>query len=117
MIRRAAVVLLLMMPAAARAGDTYCNPIDVLLADPFIFRQENTYYLYGTAAEDGLLVWTSADLVNWQLRGHAFMRTPQSWSREHFWAPEMFAHKGKYYLHFTAVGGKERHRRIVLAEG
>jgi beta-xylosidase len=103
-------------PAAA-ARDTYCNPLDVLLADPFIYREGDTYYLYGTAARDGLLVWTSHNLVDWQLRGHAFKRSKQTWSRRYFWAPEMFRYRGKYYLHFTAVGGDTQLRRIVLAEG
>src|SRR5438046_1303457 len=84
--------------ATAPQPDTYCNPLDVLLADPFIFHEGNTYYLYATGAWDGMLVWTSSDLVNWRLRGHAFKRAPSTWSRELFWAPELFTHHGKYYL-------------------
>ena len=106
-------------PTSQRA--TYQNPLDVGIADPFIFREGDTYYLYGTEAGDGLFVWTSRDLVNWTNRGHAFQRTIQTWSRRDFWAPELFKHRDKYYLHFTALGGgKERDRRtrrVVLAEG
>ena len=95
--------------------------IDVLIADPFIYREEDTYYLYGTASRSGLLVWTSDDLVDWRLRGHAFERSRETWSRQHFWAPELFKHNDKYYLHFTAQGrapGEEKlDRQIVLAEG
>src|SRR3954471_6319043 len=88
---------------AADAPDQFANPIDVLCADPFIFKSaDRTYYLYGTAAHDGLLVWTSKDLVNWQLRGHAFKRSGQTWANRDFWAPELFEHRGKFYLHFTA---------------
>jgi beta-xylosidase len=104
------------LPSTRTATDTYCNPLDVLLADPFIFHERDTYYLYATAADDGILVWTSQDLVNWRLRGHAFARTPTSWARHSYWAPELFTYRGKYYLHFTAVGD-ERHRRIVLCVG
>src|SRR5687768_5283890 len=103
--------------AATHSSEVYCNPLDVLLADPFIYRQGDTYYLYATSSDRGLLVWTSADLVNWRSRGYAFSRTPETWSRQHFWAPEVFAHRGKYYLHFTVLGGEKRMRRIVLAEG
>ncbi|MGB7160914.1 MAG: glycoside hydrolase family 43 protein [Tepidisphaeraceae bacterium] len=121
-------LLLAVLPATlTRASDappttrpTYQNPLDIEIADPFIFREGGTYYLYGTAAGDGLFVWTSADLVNWTNRGHAFKRTPDTWSRRDFWAPELFKHDGKYYLHFTALGGREkdrRQRRVVLAEG
>lgn len=106
-------------PARPATRDTYANPLDVLLADPFIYHEGKTYYLYATAAGDGLLVWTSENLVDWQLRGHAFRRTRESWSRQHFWAPELFKHNGKYYLHYTAVGGEgdePKMRRIVLSE-
>jgi beta-xylosidase len=106
-------------PATAPA-DTFCNPVDVLVADPFIFQEGDTYYLYGTASGEGLYVWTSADLVHWRLRGHAYERSADTWGRAHFWAPELFAHNGKYYLHFTAVGpteGPTEMRRVVLAEG
>jgi len=101
---------------AHEARDVYCNPLDVLCADPFIYREGDTYYLYATASDHGLLVWTSKDLVNWQNRGLAFARSASTWSRQQFWAPEMFAHHGKYYLHFTALG-ENNARRIVLAEG
>ena len=112
------MLMLLLLLGTAKpqaAADTYCNPIDVLLADPFIHHEGDTYYLYGTSHEQGLLVWTSKNLVNWQLRGFAFHRSEQTWSRRNFWAPELFKHKGKYYLHFTALGQGQR-RRIVLSE-
>jgi beta-xylosidase len=112
-----AVLLALAAPAPLHAEDTFANPIDVLLADPFIYHEGNTYYLYGTAARDGLLVWTSDDLIHWQLRGHAYQRTRETWGRYDFWAPELFKHKGKYYLHFTARGGDNLIRRVALAEG
>src|SRR4051812_34631731 len=126
MMRRAWLVLVLSVLAAPIVAaappttrDTYTNPLDVLLADPFIYREGDTYYLYGTAAANGLLVWTSQNLVDWQLRGYAFHRTKQTWSHEHFWAPELFKQNGKYYLHFTALGGPgdKPVRRIVLSEG
>jgi beta-xylosidase len=121
-VSSAVLILTLLMAGCASsqrtraAGDTFANPIDVLIADPFIFREADTYYLYGTAADDGLLVWTSNDLVNWRLRGHAWKRTKETWGRAYFWAPELFKYRGKYYLHYTAVSAKKE-RRIVLAEG
>ena len=104
-------------------NSTYTNPLPVpeRIADPFVFREGDTYYLYGTSARDGLLVWTSSDLVNWQPRGHAYQRTDESWARRDFWAPELFKHRDKFYLHFTANGREGRSndpvRRLVLAEG
>ena len=86
----------------------------MLIADPFIYHEGNTYYLYGTAADDGLYVWTSKDMVNWQRPGYAWNRSKTS-GRRYFWAPEVFSHNGKYYLHYTAPSAKKE-RRIVLAE-
>jgi beta-xylosidase len=112
-------------PAATTAPHattaTYTNPLAIPehIADPFVFREGDTYYLYGTSARDGLLVWTSGDLVNWQPRGHALTRTNDAWARRDFWAPELFKHRDKYYLHFTANHGNRQDpiRRLVLAEG
>src|SRR5690348_571481 len=98
---------------ATKNVDTYANPLDVLIADPFIYREGDTYYLYGTAADDGLYVWTSHDLVNWRRNGYALKRTQSSWARRNFWAPELFKYRGKYYLHFTAQNANHD-RRIVL---
>ena len=107
--------------ARADAPATYTNPLPTpeRIADPFVFRENATYYLYGTSARDGLLVWTSTDLVNWQPRGHALERTGDGWARRDFWAPELFKHRDKYYLHFTANHGDRAKpvRRLVLAEG
>ena len=69
-------------------------------------------------ATASLLVWTSKNLVDWQAKGFAYHRSPQTWARPaHFWAPGLFKHNGKFYLHFTAQGGEKFLRRIVLTEG
>ena len=108
-------------PTAARTSYTNPLPIPEHIADPFVYREGDTYYLYGTSARDGLLVWTSSDLVNWRPRGHALTRTDDGWARRDFWAPELFKHRDKYYLHFTANHGERRSndpiRRLVLAVG
>ena len=114
--RIAFFLLLSVLTPRTSARDQYCNPLDLLCADPFIYREQDTYYLYATSSDRGLLVWTSADLVNWQVKGFAFTRTDSTWSQRHFWAPELFKHKDKYYLHFTAMGQNKK-RRIVLAQG
>ena len=127
-LTRVLLLTLVLTPVAradtpAAATTTYTNPLPVPehIADPFVFREGDTYYLYGTSARDGLLLWTSSDLVNWQPRGHAYQRTDDDWGRRDFWAPELFKHRDKYYLHFTANGrerrGNDPVRRLVLAEG
>lgn len=102
-------------PLHAATKDTYQNPLDVIIADPFILRANNTYYLYGTTvANYGLEVFSSSNLIDWRGRGFVLHRTPDSWAKNKFWAPECFEHHGKYYLHYTA-SGEARSLRICLA--
>jgi beta-xylosidase len=114
------------------AAPTFTNPLKldvVSAADPFVYREGDTYYLYATATDrlgepgeaaargEGLLVWTSKDLVNWEKRRHVFRVDDRTWSRDRLWAPELFKHGGKYYLHLSAHGGQPPKPRLVLAEG
>ena len=55
-----------------------------------ILHENGVYYLYATSSREGLLVWTSRDLVNWQVRGFAYKRSGQTWANHDFWAPELF---------------------------
>ena len=105
-------------PAPAQGQiTTYANPLDVIIADPFILRQGDAYYLYGTTdARTGFRVWTSSNLIDWRSRGYAYRKTRDDFGQRQFWAPEVFEHKGKFYLHYTAAS-KEFSQRIILAEG
>lgn len=93
----------------------YVNPLDVLLADPFVLLDDGTYYLYATSSPAGYRVWTSPDLVNWRLRGHAFRKTGRSFGQRHFWAPEVVKHRGAYYLVYSARG-RRKSLRLCLAK-
>src|SRR5438105_117274 len=79
-IHRSAFFLLILLVApllraADQSPDTYCNPLDVLIADPFVLHHDGTYYLYGTSrARDGFDCWTSRDLVRWRYRGPVYQR-------------------------------------------
>jgi beta-xylosidase len=111
------VALLLVAPTVhAQQPDTYANPLDVQLADPYVIKHDGTYYLYGTEnADDGFMAWSSRDLVNW--RDHGFIyddRRPGGWARRAFWAPEMFQHNGRFYLHGSAKGRTGVHRLFVV---
>src|SRR5215218_7013562 len=109
LFRSIVLCALLLGPGAvpARADDarvtTYANPLDVILADPFVLRQGDTYYLYGTTdAKLGFRVFTSSNLIDWRERGFAFHKKRSDFGNRNFWAPEVFEHKGKFYLHYTA---------------
>lgn len=78
----------------------------IFLADPTIFLDKDTYYLYGTSSERGFLVYESADLKNWKgpvgaNKGFALSRG-ESFGTKGFWAPQVFKHNGIYYMAYTA---------------
>lgn len=84
------------------------------MADPTIFFDKGTYYLYGTGSRDGFLVYTSTDLKNWsgpagKSNGHALLKG-ESFGTSGFWAPQIFKYNGKYYMAYTA------NEKIAIAE-
>jgi xylan 1,4-beta-xylosidase len=84
------------------------------LADPTIFFEKGTYYLYGTSSRDGFLVYTSSNLTNWlgpagKRNGHALLKG-ESFGTMGFWAPQIFKHNSKYYMAYTA------NEKIAIAE-
>lgn len=78
----------------------------LLLADPTIFLDNGTYYLYGTSGSQGFKVYQSTDLKNWKgpvgvKDGYALSRG-DAYGSKGFWAPQVFKHRGIYYMAYTA---------------
>lgn len=79
------------------------------LADPTIFHYKGTYYLYGTVeggANQGFLVYTSSDMQSWNgpkgvKNGYA-LKKGDAYGEKGFWAPQVFEHKNKFYMAYTA---------------
>jgi beta-xylosidase len=93
--------------AAEQTKITYANPLNVALGDPYVMYDEKSklYYMYGTGggAKDGFLAYSSTDLVNWENQGQVYRgNTKDSWAMDAFWAPEVYAYKGSYYMFFSA---------------
>ncbi len=82
----------------------YSNPLDVLVADPFVYHENDTYYLYGTSAHEGFKVYTSKDLVNWQYKNFALKTSKATWPDSAFWAPEVYKKKSDYFMFYCARG-------------
>ena len=84
-------------------------------ADPFIYYEDGTYYLYGTGSEDGIAVAVSKDLKTWQWPGekpmYLALHKDDSYGEYWFWAPELYKVGDKYLLYYSA----EEH--ICVAEG
>ena len=82
------------------------------LRDPFILKAGNAWYMTGTLPPYGLVedeatrtkgvpLYKSTDMVEWTFVDYV-VKTPaeaeNKWYSERFWAPEIFAHNGKFYI-------------------
>ncbi len=76
------------------------NPI--LLGDPFIMCYEDTYYAYGTQAENGIVVYTSDDLIEWSKMSRLALNKEDSFGEKWFWAPEVYFMNEKFYMYYSA---------------
>nr|WP_067060705.1 glycoside hydrolase family 43 protein [Mucilaginibacter sp. L294] len=88
------------------------NKDTIRLADPTIFYENNTYYLYGTGRPDGFPVYTSTDLTHWKSHSTNALLKGDSYGNKGFWAPQLFKHNGKYYMAYTA----DEHIAIAVSD-
>lgn len=95
---------------------TYTNDLGVKdIGDPFMLRvSENEYYMYCTSAPNGFYAWKSSDMINWNEKKMCYVKKLESWNTDCFWAPEVIAYEGKYYMFYTAKN-TEGSLRIGLA--
>lgn len=99
---------------------------DINIRDPFVLpvQEENSYYLYGTRAPEcwtesatGIDYYRSTDLENWEGPFLAFDPPENFWSDRNFWAPEVHAYQGKYYMFATfKAEGVRRGTQILRAD-
>lgn len=78
----------------------------IRLADPTIFFQKDTYYLYGTGAARGFKVYTSKDKKKWKLsnatdKGFA-LKKGNAFGDHKFWAPQVFQYGDRFYMAYSA---------------
>lgn len=78
---------------------------DIVIRDPFLFAENGTGYLVGTTDETcwqgkaaGFLGYRTRDLVHFEGPFSLFEASRGFWADENFWAPELHAYGGKYYL-------------------
>ncbi|MDO5523023.1 MAG: glycoside hydrolase family 43 protein, partial [Bacteroidia bacterium] len=74
----------------------------VPLADPFILLHNDVYYAYGTNSDDGIAVFTSSNLKNWQKEDNLTLHKDNSYGERWFWAPEVYYVNGKFYMYYSA---------------
>lgn len=82
---------------------------DIRMRDPFVLRAgHGQYVLFGTTDENlwggpgtGFDCYTSSDLEHWDGPIAAFRPPSEFWGTTQFWAPEVHAHDGRYFMFAT----------------
>jgi len=91
---------------AQSVGAHYKNPLDIVIADPYVFHApDGRYFMYGTGGEgqNAFPAFTSTNLVDWTPIGPSYRRDPlTSWCIKDFWAPEVFHIGGRFYMCYSA---------------
>jgi hypothetical protein len=89
----------------------YINPVDYA-AEPNVIEHKSVYYMYANNAEGlGIDVYTSYDLVGWNLRGSA-LKLGDAQGYEDFGYPSVTYKNGKFYMIYTA----DEHLGIAVSE-
>lgn len=82
----------------------------IQLRDPYVLRHDEhaCYYMYGSTDKNiwsgpatGFDVYRSVDLIDWEGPFPAFRPEADFWSDTNYWAPEVHAYKGEYYMFAT----------------
>jgi len=83
---------------------------DIQIRDPFLLTvpEEGAYYLFGSTDEDiwnppatGFDCYRSTDLRTWEGPIPAFRPPAGFWSDRNYWAPEVHAYDGRYFMFAT----------------
>lgn len=103
------------------------TPSDIPIRDPFVVpvAAERRYYLFGTSVPEawaapatGLDYYTSSDLRHWEGPFPAFRPPAGFWSDRNYWAPEVHAYRGRYYLFASfKAEGVCRGTQVLAADG
>jgi arabinan endo-1,5-alpha-L-arabinosidase len=99
---------------------------DIHIRDPFVLPvpSEQLYYLYGTMGEYawtnsalGFDCYTSTDLQVWEGPCPVFRPPADFWADRNFWAPEVHAYRGQYFMFASfKAEGICRGTQILVAE-
>ena len=108
------LVLILGRGLAAEEPATYTNPVYPHdFPDPCVVAHEGRYYAYATRMTGvGFQLLESPDLVHWTPRK---LEMTVVWAKEDFWAPEVFARGGKFFLTYSALDPQSRKHNLAVA--
>ncbi|KAA5825151.1 family 43 glycosylhydrolase [Algibacter amylolyticus] len=95
---------------------TYTNVLGPRIADPWMIKMGDFYYLTGTAAPgdqaiDWTPIWKSRDMINWSGPFKAYRGT-----EPHYWASDAYHYRGKYHLVVTCGNSKDANKHYKFLE-
>lgn len=101
-------------------SNSYTNPVTSLdCADPSLIKGDDGYfYMYSSEkySGQGIPVWRSADLVEWEQITSIFAQRPENVTYTFLWAPEIAKVGDKYVLFYAnAEYGNEASTQICVA--
>lgn len=101
---------------------------DISIRDPFILVHDGRYYMYGTRVDNdksygawgqqiGFDVYVSDDLENWSEPRCVLEKNGDFWATMDFWAPEVHAYNGRFYMLATfKAPGRHRATHILVSD-
>ncbi len=99
---------------------------DIRIRDPFVLaaRQEGIYYLYGSTDPNtwsgpgvGFDAYRSSDLDLWEGPFRVFEPPVGFWGKDNFWAPEVVALDGRFFMFATFRGAQGRGTAVLAGDG
>lgn len=98
---------LIRIPCAAQDGaEGFTSPYRKIshIGDPFVLYNapEKKYYMYCTG-RGHYPCWSSEDFSSWTPLGDAYRVTEKSFGTTCYWAPEVYAYRGAYYMVYSAA--------------
>ena len=100
----ACLVAAILLSAGVVRSQSYHNPVvPGDFPDPSVIRVGADFYATATTGNwaPHFQLLHSRDLVNWEAVGSVLTTTP-TWAKGDFWAPEIIADKGRYFVYYTA---------------
>ncbi len=109
-MKRIIYIIFAILPFVARAQQGSGRGPEqgqLMLADPYVLEDDGWYYIYGTHAEDGIVVYRSRDLQTWSDRcgnakNHLALHKDDVWGERWFWAPEVYKVGDRYIMTYSA---------------
>lgn len=105
--------VLLILAVAVFTVQMYADNLrteDINIRDPFILVDNGRYYMYASAGQGKVKVYTGTDLENWSEPQIVLNVPSDNWSNGVIWAPEVHKYRGRYYM-FATINSPEKWKK------